>query len=71
MYVCAFSSFLQRHTTSTRFSSCGLAGGAWLHEQGEPTFAGMLTQVTISYQTLQITEEGSVQSSWGGEKGRC
>ena len=61
MYVCAFSSFLRRQMTRAQdATAAGLAGGVWPHE---PAFVGMLAQVTISYQALQITEESSVQLS--------
>ena len=65
MYVCAFSSFLRRQMTRAQdATAAGLAGGVWPHE---PAFVGMLAQVTISYQALQITEEGYVQP-YGEEK---
>ena len=62
MYVCAFSSFLRRQMTRAQdATAAGLAGGVWPHE---PAFVGLLAQVTISYQALQIIEESYVQLSW-------
>ena len=46
-------------------TAAGLAGGVWPHE---PAFVGMLAQVTISYQALQITEESSVHAALMGEE---